>query len=141
MVYDSHILCIHLVYTMFILVLVWIEEMLRNKIQNFHHNLAPACTYNCQGGRHLMNPRKALFTELVHMTGKYQVYVCHIWSTARFLAVFGFCTAPGRFRPGLSAHPFGFCDRKPADSRLGPAKVPQPGVDLVYVTAPARSLA
>ena len=33
-----------------------------------------------------MNPRKARFTELVHMTGKYQVYVCHISSTARFLA-------------------------------------------------------
>ena len=80
MVYDSHILSIHLVYTTFILVfkLVLSEEMLRNKIQNFHHNLAPACTYNCQGGRHLMNPRKALFTELVHMTGKYRVYVSHI---------------------------------------------------------------
>ncbi len=34
-----------------------------------------------------MNPRNARFTELVHMTGKYQVYVCHIWSTARFLAL------------------------------------------------------
>ena len=33
-----------------------------------------------------MNPRKARFTELVHMTGRYQVYVCHNWSTARFLA-------------------------------------------------------
>ncbi len=33
-----------------------------------------------------MNPRKARFTELVHMTGRYQVYICHIWSTTRFLA-------------------------------------------------------
>jgi hypothetical protein len=33
-----------------------------------------------------MNPRKARFTELVYMTGKYQVHVCHISSTARFLA-------------------------------------------------------
>jgi hypothetical protein len=33
-----------------------------------------------------MNPRKARFTEFVHMTGRYQEYVCHIWSTARFLA-------------------------------------------------------
>ncbi len=33
-----------------------------------------------------MNPRKAQFTELVHMTGRYQVYTCHIWSTA--LALF-----------------------------------------------------
>jgi hypothetical protein len=90
-----------------------------NKIYNYHHNLAPACTYKCQCGRHVMNPRKARFTELVHMTGRYQVYVCHIWSTA----LPGFCSAPGRFRPGLSVYPFGFSDRKPADSRLGPAKV------------------
>ncbi len=34
-----------------------------------------------------MNPRNVCFIELVHMTGKYQVYVCHIWSTARFLAL------------------------------------------------------
>ncbi len=33
-----------------------------------------------------MNLRKAQFTELVHMIGRYQVYICHIWSTARFLA-------------------------------------------------------
>ena len=33
-----------------------------------------------------MNPRNVRFTESVHMTDKYQVYVCHIWSTARFLA-------------------------------------------------------
>jgi hypothetical protein len=33
-----------------------------------------------------MKSRNARFTELVHMTGRYQVYVCHIWSTARFLA-------------------------------------------------------
>ena len=86
MVYDRHILSIHLVYTTFVLVLVLSEEMHRNKTQTFHHNLAPACTYNCQGGRHVMNPRKALFTELAHMTSNYQVYACHIWSTARFLA-------------------------------------------------------
>ena len=47
----------------------------------------------------------------------------------------------GRIRSGRSADPFGCCDRKPCDSRLGPAKVPQPGVDLVNMAAPARSLA
>ncbi len=45
-----------------------------------------------------MNSRKARFTELAHMTGKYQVYVCHIWSTARFLA---FLVSAAR----LAAHP------------------------------------
>ncbi len=76
MTHGRHLLSIHLVYTTFVLVLVLSEELHRNKIQNFHHNLAPACTYKCQGGRHDMNPRNARFTELVHMTGKYQVYVC-----------------------------------------------------------------
>ena len=33
-----------------------------------------------------MYPRNARFTGLVYMTGICQVYVCHIWSTARFLA-------------------------------------------------------
>ncbi len=39
-----------------------------------------------------MNSQKAGFTELEDMTGKYQVYVCHIWSPARFLA-FLICAA------------------------------------------------
>ena len=45
------------------------------------------------------------------------------------------------FRPGLSAHHFGFGDQKATNSRLGPAKVPQPGVDLIDMAAPARFLA
>ncbi len=34
-----------------------------------------------------MNPRNVRFAELVHITSKYQVYVCLIWSAARFLAL------------------------------------------------------
>ncbi len=49
--------------------------------------------------------------------------------------------APGRFGPGKSANLFGFDHRKPTNTRLGPAKVPQPGVDLIHMAAPARSLA
>jgi hypothetical protein len=86
-----------------------------------------------------MNPRKAQFTELVHMTGRYQVYICHIWSTARFLA---FLVSAARLADSvLDWLRTPSIDQKPADSRLGPAKVPQPCVDLVNVTAPARSLA
>jgi hypothetical protein len=46
-------------------------------------------------------------------------------------------SAQGRFRPGLSAKPFGLGDRKATHSRLGTAKVPQPGVDLMNMAAPA----
>ena len=82
------------------------------------------------------------------MTGICQVYAWHISSVAAGVAagLFPFCSplpgilglpsAPGRFRPGLSANPFGLGDRKATHSRLGPAKVPQPGVDLINMAAP-----
>ena len=53
----------------------------------------------------------------------------------------GLPSAPGRLRPGTSANLFGFDHRKSTNTRLGPAKVPQPGVDLIRMAAPARSLA
>ncbi len=53
----------------------------------------------------------------------------------------GLPSAPGRFRPGTSADLFGFGDRKSTNTRMGPAKVPQPGVNLIYMVSPARSLA
>ncbi len=51
--------------------------------------------------------------------------------------IFGLPSAPGRFRLGHSANPFGLDDRKATHSRLGPAKVPQPGVDLINMAPPA----
>ena len=53
----------------------------------------------------------------------------------------GLPSAPGRFGPGTSANLFGFDHRKSTNTRLGPAKVPHPGVDLIHIAAPARSLA
>ncbi len=54
--------------------------------------------------------------------------------------IFGLPSAPGRFSPGHFANPLGLGDRKATHSRLGPAKVPQPGVDLINMAAPASSL-
>ena len=80
------------------------------------------------------------------MTGTCQVYACHIVQLAAFESASaarpisglpGLPSAPGRSRPGLSADPLGFGDRKATNSRLGPAKVPQPGVDLIYMAAAA----
>ncbi len=47
----------------------------------------------------------------------------------------GLPTALCRFRLGLFANQFGLGDRKatPDHSRLGSAKVPQPGVDLIHI--------
>ncbi len=55
----------------------------------------------------------------------------------------GLPSAPGRFGPGKSANLFGFDRRKSTNTRMGHAKVPHPGVDLilVHMAAPARSLA
>ena len=53
----------------------------------------------------------------------------------------GLPSALGRFRPGTSANLFGFDHRKSTNTRLGSAKVPHPGVDLIHMAAPARSLA
>ena len=50
----------------------------------------------------------------------------------------GLPSAPGRFGPGTSANLFGFDHRK---STKEPDKVSQPGVDLIHMAAPARSLA
>ena len=81
------------------------------------------------------------------MTGICQVYAWHISSVAAGVAaglflfstqlpgIFGLPSAPGRFRLGHSANPFGLGDRKATHSRLGPAKVPQPGVDLINMAA------
>ena len=52
----------------------------------------------------------------------------------------GHDSALGRIRIGLDVDPLNFSDRKPSNSRLGPAKVPPPGVALVNMTAPAGSL-
>ncbi len=81
------------------------------------------------------------------MIGICQVYACHISSAGLIplqLAssevlpgISGLPSSPGRFRPGLSANPFGLGDRKATHSRLGPAKVPQPRVDLINMAAPA----
>ncbi len=92
-----------------------------------------------------MNPRNPLaqFTELVHMTGRYQVYICHIWSTARFLAFL--VSAARRDVSDLdwlrTTSVFATESQLIRGWGLPNLKVPQPGVDLVNVTAPARSLA
>ncbi len=77
------------------------------------------------------------------MLGICQVYACHISSAGLFLfswqlpGIFGLPSAPGRFRRGLTANPFGLGVLKATHSRLGPAKGPQPGADLINMASPA----
>ena len=81
------------------------------------------------------------------MIGICQVYACHISSAGVAAGLFPFSsplpgisglpTAPGCFRLGLSANLVGLGDRKATHSRLGLAKVPQPGGDLINMAAPA----
>ncbi len=76
-----------------------------------------------------------------------QVYAWHISSAGVAAGLFlfssplpdisGLPTAQGRFRLELCANQIGLGDRQATHSRLGPAKGPQPGVDLINMAAPA----
>ncbi len=50
-------------------------------------------------------------------------------------------SALGSLRPGLPSELLSFGHREAAHARLGPSKVPQPGVDLVNMAAPPRGWA
>ena len=72
------------------------------------------------------------------MTSIYLSYLIRRTLPASGLAGLG--SALGRIRPGLDEDHFSFSDRKPSNSMLGPAKVPQTGVAFVNMTAPAGFL-
>jgi hypothetical protein len=50
-------------------------------------------------------------------------------------------SALGSLRPGLPSELLSFGHREAAHTRLGPSKVPQPGVDLVNMASPPRGRA
>jgi hypothetical protein len=60
-----------------------------------------------------------------------------------FAGLPGLPSAPGCLRPGLSTDPFRLGHWKSSNSRLGPAKVPHPVINLIDMAAPAwcRALA
>ena len=67
------------------------------------------------------------------------LYLCYL-RCCTLPGLAGLCSALGRIRSGLAADPFSLNHRKASNARLGPAKIPQPCVDLVNMTAPAGSL-
>jgi hypothetical protein len=50
-------------------------------------------------------------------------------------------SAFGSLRPGLPSELLSFGLREATHARLGPSKVPQPGIDLVNMAAPPRGWA
>jgi hypothetical protein len=107
---------------------------------NCHHKSDPACTDALLGGGHHTIPSKAYFTEQSHMTGIYQVYACHIFQ----LDASESASAARRFRAcwvSQARRNVTDLDFLATNSRLGPAKVPQPGVDLIDMAAPEWFLA
>jgi hypothetical protein len=75
----------------------------------------------------------------------YKVYSLYIpsiyyaYTMRRSLASSLSCpSALGSLRPGLPSELVRFGHREAAHARLGPSKVPQPGVDLVKMAAPPR---
>jgi hypothetical protein len=82
--------------------------------------------------------KSTLYWAVAYVWYKPGTYLTYLFSCT-LPGIPGLHRAPGRIRSGRSADLFGFCDRKPAYSILGPAITP--GADLVSMTAPARSLA
>jgi hypothetical protein len=121
--------------------------LLQMRPWNCHRKSDSAYTHASLGGGHHAIPPNACFNEHWYMKGIWMVYERHIsWGGLLLLGgtlpgLPGLPSAPGRFGPGTSANLFGFDHRKSTNTRLGPAKVPQPGVDLIHMAAPARSLA
>jgi hypothetical protein len=73
--------------------------------------------------------------------GIYHVYTRHIPCEGHLLALLSCPSALGSLRPGLPSDLLCFGHREAAHARLGPSKVPQPGVDLVNMAAPPRGWA
>ena len=95
-------------------------------------------------GGHRKHPWEEHLTQKVYTTGNKVWYMTSIYLSylisCTLPGLAGLGSVPGRFRPGLAADPLSFSDRKASNSRLGPAKVPQQGVDLINMTSPAGSL-
>ena len=127
---------LYLLYTKIMCIFQLIVFQHQKKQCNCHHKLDPECTDAFWGGEHPMIPSRAYFTEHLYMIRIYQVYVCHIHSAGLFLFD---CTRPAL--PGLISAAGRFTYQNSIDSRLRPAKVPHPGVDLKNMAAPACSLA
>jgi hypothetical protein len=82
-------------------------------------------------------PQKACFTVRQSIPG-----IHHAYTRQRSLASpLSFPSSLGSLGPGLLADLFSLGHREPAHARLGAAKIPQPGVDLVYMAAPPRGRA
>ncbi len=68
--------------------------------------------------------------------------IYYAYTMRRSLAIpFSCPSALGSLRPGLPSELVSFGHREAAHARLGPSKVPQPGVDLVNMAAPPRGRA
>ncbi len=82
---------------------------------------------------------------MIYSTVLYHRYIPGIHLSYSFSSTLaglpGLPSAQGCFGPGFSADYFCFSDWKPANSRLRPAKVPQPGVDFINMASPAWSWA
>ena len=108
--------------------------LLQMRPWNCHRKSDSAYTHASLGGGHHAIPLNACFNEHWYMNGIWMVYERHIISGGLLLVggtlpgLPGLPSAPGRFGPGTSANLFGFDHRKSTNTRLGPAKVPQPGV-------------
>ena len=91
----------------------------------------------------ITNKRHDLLSDRIYKVyTKYMTCIYYSYTMRRSLASPLSCpSALGSLRPILPSELLSFGHREAAHARLGPSKVPQPGVDLVNKAAPLRGRA
>ncbi len=102
------------------------------------------CTQHGSTGQQLECTQKICFTHSQDIQGIYQVYTTYIPCLFQSLDSPGLLCGPhsfGSIGPGLPSDLLSLGHWEAAHARLGPSKIPQPGVDLVNLAAPPRGRA
>ena len=101
-----------------------------------------ACKRHILDILHDSNANKASFTDQGiydrYMTGIFMSYVGIILGSGTLAGPPGLPTALRRVTPAPLADLYRFSNGETGNPRLGPSKVPQPSVDLIYMAASAR---
>ena len=101
-----------------------------------------ACKRHILGILHDSNANKASFTDQGiydrYMTGIFMSYVGIILGRSTLAGPQGLPTTLCRITPAPLADLHRFSNGETCNLRLGPSKVPQPSVDLIYMAASAR---
>ncbi len=144
LVYAWYIPCICMVYALHILVSVisLVLQAFKEAIKTGW--IGNTCTLHGVLGQLLDSTHKAWFTvrqDIARIYHGYTIYIPDIYHAKVTCEQLSCPSALGSLGPGLPSDLLSFGHREATHARLGPSKVPQPGVDLVNMAAPRRGRA